>query len=125
MLYEFSDYVAERTSLEKGKTLLVGIRPPVETELCTSIIEGPGKNNAYRTKNSQSSFRLTTRGTHFKAAHDEAFRIFQLLFGQCRINISGHQIYSIVGDRPVITAQDDKGRCEFTTNLLVRAKKES
>lgn len=94
-------------------------------DLCTAVLERGGEpvhaeNAALREK----AIQLFTRGPHYFAARDEAFRIFEKVIDKAGVQITGFWIHSITGGTPQYIGQDDRRRVEFSANLLVRHRKE-
>lgn len=125
MLKAFATWLAGEAGLALGSTLYAGHRPAEAPDACTAIYERGGERAFDETPAiREKAIQLVTRATSYFTARDEAHRIFDLLIGRIGVQLPGFYIYSITGNAPQFLSQGEKGRFEFSTNLLIRAKKE-
>ena len=125
MLKAFATYLSTVAGLTIGTDLFAGSRPANAPDFCTTLLErGPEIPDDYNKRRREKSIQLLTRGGDYFEARDESNRLFELLVGKqtTGVAISGWVIHTITGIAPQFLSEDQRGRFEFSTNLVVRIK---
>lgn len=127
MLKPLATWLAAQAGLTVGTTLFAGTRPATAPHLCTTLLErGVERVSELSPELREKAVQILTRGpvNDYFAGKDEADRVFDLVINQYGLTaVEGWTIHSVLGDAPQYIGQDDKGRHEFSANVVVRARK--
>jgi len=127
MLKAFCEYLVSSGGPEGlviGQTLFAGTRPQSAPHLCTVVMERTGMRVHPELKDQRElHFQVLTRAASYFAARDEAEKIFEWIVNQKGLDWSDWWICNVEGIAPAYIGMDDKSRCEFSSNLVVRARK--
>jgi hypothetical protein len=129
LLKALTEWLADGAGLALGTGLHAGTRPATAPDLCTVVLErGLERVDPKDERNREKPVQLLTRGPSYFTARDEAQRIADFInTRQNRMGVTvipGWFIKSIEPGSPQYLGQDDKGRHEFSTNVVVLARKE-
>ena len=128
LMSELADYLVGVNgpgTLTLGSTLQKGAIPQNEPDFCTAVLDDvPAVVDGVWPSQRQKPIHLLTRALTQTAARDEAHRIFNFLNRLCGIQLPHWWIYSVTGNEPALIGKDAKLRFVFSTNLILRARKE-
>lgn len=126
MLKALADYIAANLSgLTKGGNLQVGFREQSAPDECTALQQRVGglvddDNSKYW----QQPLQVLTRAKSHHSAHDECLRVFNFIRSIRQVSMSGFHVYTVSGISPQYLGSDEKGRHEFSANLILRIRKD-
>lgn len=126
MIKVFTEWLADQADMDIGDTLFVGTRPHSADDACTVVLERGGETADPEISGiREKAIQLLTRSTSYFAARDAATAIFESIINATGVQLDGWWIHAITGLAPQYIGEDDRARHEFSTNLVIRARKES
>jgi len=135
MIKEISSFISTKAVLTIGANLHVGHRPLDAPDRCSVVLEtGGGETFFSLTDRIDKHIQILTRALTYFTARDDAWIIYKALitnfaYGSANwdlpIIIAGKKYTAMVIEAtsdPTYIGQDEKGRFEFTMNLIFRLK---
>lgn len=119
-------YAADQIPLTLGATLFAGHRPSGAADTCHVILErGPELVDPEDADLRRKRVQILTRGApgDYFDARDAAHAVFDLLINAHDVALDGWRINAVTGEAPQSLGQDGRGRFEFSTNLMVYARR--
>lgn len=133
MIQKFCEWIVASGNLDDlviGTSLFAGTVPADIEEtstLYTCVLERTGpRAEEYLPNAREVVFQLFTRGNTYFTARTEAYRLFEWLIAKrAGISLTGWFIYAIVGNAPGYIGVSENGKHDFSTNMILRVRKET
>lgn len=123
-LEALANHVAALTGLVVGQTLFAGQRPANAPDDCVVLLERTGGIIDDQTRIHQWPIQILARGERYhgaSGARQRCWNVFNALNNKQAVTVGGFA-YSATGISPASIGQDDRGRHEFSANLVLRIK---
>lgn len=128
MIRCLSQYVENKTAFVIGTDLFCGFRPSSASARCVVVLDRTGFHPSFDlTDKKEWPVQFLTRALNYDDAQEDAKTIVALFSGQSGIDLpvlaSGEAYHIAVAEvlsGPYWLGQDQQGRHEFSTNMLLR-----